>query len=95
MTADGAAHLAEGVRKIVSLATLILRGNRIGDCGAWGEGGGKEQEGSSTLTTLNFSLCEITAADAPHLAEGVRKSLCLATLILYGNKIGDGGPPFP
>ncbi len=59
-----------------------------------GGGRGQGTGGQQHLTTLNLILCEITA-DAPHLAEGVRKSLSLLTLILYGNKIGNGGPPFP
>jgi hypothetical protein len=54
MAADGAAHLAEGVRKSLSLATLILRGNKFGDCGVWGLG--KELAVSSSLTSLRRAL---------------------------------------
>jgi hypothetical protein len=54
ITANGATHLAEGVRKSESLATLTLHGNMIGDGGARGQG--KEKAGSSTITTLNLSL---------------------------------------
>jgi hypothetical protein len=54
MTADGAAHPAEGVRKSLSLATLILRGNKFGDCEAWGLG--KELAVSSSLTSLRRAL---------------------------------------
>jgi hypothetical protein len=54
MTAVGAAHLAEGVRKSLSLATLILRGNKFGDCGAWGLG--KELAVSSLVPSLRRAL---------------------------------------
>ena len=79
ITAAGAAHLAEGVGKSASLATLNLGNNlgnnlwsnKIGDSGA--QVLGAALVATSTLTSLNLGICGITAAGAAHLAEGVRQ----------------------
>jgi hypothetical protein len=53
ITAAGATHLAEGVGRSASLATLSLPGNKIRDSGA--EGLGRALATSSTLTDLDLS----------------------------------------
>jgi hypothetical protein len=58
ITAAGAAHLAEGVGKRASLATLILCRNKIWD--SWALVGALTV--TSALTNLNLGLRGITAA---------------------------------
>ena len=71
MTAAGAARLAEGVGKSVSLITLYSFGNKIGDYGA--QRIADSVAANSTLITLYLGTCGITAAGAAHIARGVRQ----------------------
>jgi Ran GTPase-activating protein (RanGAP) involved in mRNA processing and transport len=89
ITVAGATHLAEGVGKCESLATIDLLGNEVGDSGVLTLG--VALAATSTLTSLNLGGCGITASVAANLAEGVRKSVSIAMLSLPSNNFGNSG----
>ena len=91
ITAVGAALLAAGMARSVSLAELCLQSNvGIGDAGA--RALGAALSACRRLANLNLGGCGLTSQGAAHVAAGVTHSVSLAELHLEGNeRIGDGG----
>ncbi|KAF9956626.1 hypothetical protein BGZ72_002637 [Mortierella alpina] len=83
------ADLAEALKTNLSLTTLDLQGNAIGNDGAKALAAALEI--NSTMTTLNLTDNDIGPLGANALAEALKTNSTLTTLNLRGNAIGDDG----
>jgi hypothetical protein len=72
-------RICEALKKLRNLESFSMRHNRDLD------GGWKELFSLNTISSLNFSLCDLDSADGHYIAQGLKNNRTLKQLSLAGN----------